>query len=39
MTKRDWAMVTRAALLPGGACDPGISNTKGRARDLAPKPS
>ena len=39
MAKRDWAMGSRAALLPGDVCDPGISDTKGRARDLAPGPS
>jgi hypothetical protein len=39
MAKRDWAMVPRAALLPGDVCDPGISDTNGRARDLASKPS
>jgi len=39
MAKRDWAMVPRAALLPVDVCDPGISDTKGRARHLTPKPS
>jgi hypothetical protein len=38
MAKRDWAMVPRDARLPGDVCDPGISDTKGRATDLAPKP-